>query len=203
MTDRPILCAASVVRNILSGRQAQDRRPLSHPLAKAKVGDRLYVRESWQALSFGDYLPTAHQPCDLRYAATDALADVSKEVRGYPWRPSIHMPRWASRLTLVVTDVRHQRVRDISEEDARAEGCVLTAHDYKDDDILQGERPFYEALNTPLRVFERLWDSLYGHNPGVSWGDNPEVIALTFSAHRCNIDHFSDASKMVQGAAEE
>lgn len=86
------------------------------------VGDRLWVRENWQGLTFGDCLPTKSQPCDLRYAATDACADLAADVRGYPWRPSIHMPRWASRITITVTDVRVQRLQDISEADAVAEG---------------------------------------------------------------------------------
>ncbi|OUS34235.1 hypothetical protein A9Q94_17000 [Rhodobacterales bacterium 56_14_T64] len=74
-------------------------------------GDRLWVKENWQALTYGDYQPTKSQPCDIRYAATDREADLAPDIRGYPWRPSIHMNRWASRLTLDVTDVRVQRCR--------------------------------------------------------------------------------------------
>jgi len=90
-----------------------------------KPGDLLYVRETWQALSFGDYKPTKHHISDVRYGATDPLADLDKDARGSPWRPSIHMPRWASRITLEVTDIRVQRLQDISEEDARAEGFPM------------------------------------------------------------------------------
>jgi len=80
------------------------------------VGDRLYVRETWQALSFGDYLPTNDKVSDVRYAASDCLADADKDVRGYPWRPSIHMPRWASRITLEVTAVRVERYEELVAE---------------------------------------------------------------------------------------
>jgi len=210
VTDRPILCAASVVQNIISGRQTQDRRPLSHPLAKVKVGDLLYVRESWQALSFGDYLPTKSHICDLRYAATDALADASKDVRGYPWRPSIHMPRWAIRLTLVVTEVRRQRVRDINDDDAIAEGVVHSRKLFDSDegDVLIDwySVPASEDPGSGMGAtdaFSALWDSLYGHKPGLPWADNQEVCVFSFTAHRCNIDHFSDASKMGQEDAAE
>lgn len=80
------------------------------------------------------------------------------------WRPSIHMPRWASRITLEVTDVRVQRLQDISEEDAIAEGVVcprLGTYGMK-----------------PETVFRDLWDSIA--KPGAKWDDNPWVWAVTF-----------------------
>lgn len=87
--------------------------------------------------------------------------------------PSIHMPRWASRLTLTVTDVRVQRLQEISEEDAQAEGVP----------------PFVwvgRHLDAPHRYnFQLLWDELHG--PG-SWDADPHVVALTFAVERRNID---------------
>lgn len=94
--------------------------PLKCPYGKP--GDRLWVRETWQQVSrFGDgQLRTITEPDScaggLLYAATNKKEEPPK------WRPSIFMPRWASRITLEVTDVRVEGVQDISEEDAIAEG---------------------------------------------------------------------------------
>ena len=134
-------------------------------------GDRLYVRENFQMLSFGDYAPTKHWPADVRYAATDTLADSDKDVRGYPWRPCIHMPRFASRLWLEVTDVQVQRVAGISHADAKAEGVDWQA-DY--------------GLS-PREHFAALWNSLHG-KPGERWEDSPWIVAVTFTVHHGNID---------------
>lgn len=150
-------------------------------------GDRLWVREKWQGLSFGDYAPTKFQPCDLRYAATDSLADTDRDVRGYPWRPSIHMPRWASHLTLIVTDVRIQRLQEISAADARAEGV---RHNNAVDP--RAPKPLWDVPGTgfggrhPQEAFAALWDSLNAQR--APWDSNPWVCAVSFEAHKINID---------------
>lgn len=144
------------------------------------VGDRLWVRENWQALSFGDYLPTKDRVCDLRFAATDPLADMDKEARGYPWRPSIHMPRWASRLTLVVTAVHVQRLQDITEADAIAEGVERDTDGWRD--YLMPET---QCCATARGSYAALWDSING--PG-AWDANPWVSVTSFTVHQTNID---------------
>ncbi|QRZ12669.1 hypothetical protein JWJ88_08605 [Paracoccus methylovorus] len=154
-----------------------------------RVGDRLWVREKWQGLSFGDYQPTKSRTCDLRYAAADTLADADKSVRGYPWRPSIHMPRWASRLTLHVTDVCVQRLQDISEEDARAEG-VETRQIRPVYDIGQPAETWWFGTEngraTGKSAFRDLWDSLNAER--APWASNPWVCAVSFEAREINID---------------
>lgn len=96
----------------------ENGRPYRWPNTKA-VGDRLYLREHWRAWSQYDRMSPREIPAcvDVQYVADDPLS---------PWdsrfRQAMHMPRWASRLTLIVTDVRVQQLLDISEEDARAEG---------------------------------------------------------------------------------
>lgn len=82
-------------------------------------------------------------------------------VRPDRWRPSIHMPRWASRITLEVVGVRVERLQDISEEDAKAEGCALSA-DWKAFGVV---------------AFQQLWESING--PG-SWDANPWVWVVEF-----------------------
>ena len=89
------------------------------------------------------------------------------------------MPRWASRLTLIVTDVRVQRLQAISEGDARDEGAE---YGYG-----QG------AQISQRRMFELLWNTLH-IKPGATWADNPWVYALTFKVTRQNIDDLGRAT---------
>ena len=156
------------------------------------IGDRLYVREAWAtALCFdllpprqiaasaekAGYCPVAPQypPSDLWYQA-DSLYRQWGSVYGIKgkWRPSIHMPRWASRLTLEVTGVRVERLRDISEADARAEGIV-------DGGCLTCGEP--EPCNcwnpepSAVDSFVWLWQSIHGPD---SWHANPWVWVVEF-----------------------
>lgn len=92
---------------------------------------------------------------------------------GGQWKPSIHMPRWASRLTLQVTEVRVQRLQDISEEDAKAEGVDAV----EDGELLpdgSGSMEWSYWLG-----FRRLWDSINAKR-GHSWESNPYVWAISF-----------------------
>lgn len=214
MADRPILFSSPMVRAILEGRKTQTRRVLRVPapfepsdeisvqVATGSIEpqfrhrDRLWVRETWQGLSFGDYQPTKSRVCDLRYRATDPLANSEKEVRGYPWRPGIHMPRWASRLTLIVTDVRVQRLQDISEADAWEEGCVRGDPDHVGG-FFPAEEPDpsgigHRGWDNARDWFADLWDSLNAKR-GFGWEANPWVCAVTFTAHQCNIDQMEAA----------
>ena len=116
------------------------------------VGDRIWVRETWARYNIDQ---DSH---DMAYRATPP-ADWPEEGR---WRPSIHMPRWASRLTLEITGVRIERLNDISEDDARDEGaptecCVI------------GDKHFLG--------FRSLWKSIYGEE---SWKSNPWVWVIEF-----------------------
>lgn len=157
------------------------------------IGDRLWVRETWRAWSEYDGMPPRAIPAAaaIQYPADNPLS---------PWdskaRPSIHMPRWANRLTLVVTDVRVQRVQDISEADAIEEGLAslskdgkLWKHGIPDADGLPGTDdhgwPWTEWQRDPVLAFSRIWDAIHG--PG-AWDENPWVAAITFETVRANID---------------
>lgn len=142
-------------------------------------GDLLWVRERWS-----DELLA---PGEVYYYATaleDGLrADEVAEIR---WRPSIHMPRWASRITLEVTDVRVQRLQEITDEDALAEGVTkVREHCY----VIRGID--YDEIghchSCPIARFAKLWDSLNAKR-GFGWDQNPWVIALTFSVHHQDVD---------------
>lgn len=187
--ERPILFSGAMVRAILAGTKTQTRRvmrdppPSLDPIIKDGVvidwegyrvrcpygvsGDRLWVRETWQksGLGWGNDLPVGK----LHYRATD-----SGEWKMYwgKWRPSIHMPRWASRITLVITGVRAERVQEISGRDALAEGVgepVRTG-------LVYGHAT--DAWNQ--RAFAALWDSINGAMPGRAWDDNPWVWVVEF-----------------------
>jgi hypothetical protein len=105
----------------------------------------------------------------------DRMAGLGKGV------PSIHMPRWASRLTLLVTDVRVQRVAEISEADARAEGLEWVAPTYG----VSGLAASWSG--DPRESFRALWNSLHT-KPGERWEDNPWVCAVSFTVRHGNID---------------
>jgi hypothetical protein len=138
----PILFNAAMVLAVLRGEKTQTRRPPSHPLAPL-AGDTLWVRETWMASGPGC---TCRDPeCEvsavaIRYEADGAttLCEPDEGATGIrkewvaevgerwtwdtTWRPSIHMPRWASRLNLRVVNVVTQPLEDINEADALAEG---------------------------------------------------------------------------------
>lgn len=99
----------------------------------------------------------------------------------YKWKPSIHMPRWASRITLEVTDVRVERVQDISEQDALAEGVDMeTEHGSLciniEDASYSSNLVYGSAIKT---VFRKLWDSI-NLKRGYGWDINPWVWVVEF-----------------------
>lgn len=147
-----------------------------HPI---KPNDRLYVREHWKTVeSYQDIAPrnmSGDEP--ILY-----LADGFEETWGWRidgqygrHRQAMHMPRWASRLTLNVTDVRVQRLQDISEADARAEGVGS----------IESHMPGTTST-TAIHGFRELWDSLNATR--APWDSNPWVVAYTFDVRRGNVD---------------
>jgi hypothetical protein len=103
-----------------------------------------------------------------RYGAWERDDSPDHVTRIERWRPSIHMPRWASRITLEVTDVRVERLQDITEEDAKAEGAEARAHGVDD----------AAAFGLRHRVgFADLWESINGAG---SWDANPWVWRIAF-----------------------
>jgi hypothetical protein len=182
MKERPILFSGPMVRAILDGSKTQTRRifkgttehkgPYNPAYMEAHQqangwgsicpygtpGDRLWVRETWQH-NIGNGPPIIyradHGAAQSVYEADLATGAWKVAVSG--WRPSIFMPRAASRILLEITDVRVQRLQEISEEDARAEGC--------------------EPFACPRDRFQGLWDTIHGSG---AWHANPWVWAITF-----------------------
>lgn len=148
------------------------------------VGDRLWAREAHarvpsSAYRFSEGVQQAIDPGD-RDMAIVYRADWERSAP--PWRPSIHMPRWGSRITLIVTDVRVQRLQEISEADAIAEG-VRQAEQDGPWNAVPGYAPL--AGLSPIGGFYCLWNHVNG--PG-SWEANPWIAAYTFEPIMKNID---------------
>jgi hypothetical protein len=147
---------------------------------KVKVGDRLWVREGWKPHSI-----YAHQqPSKMPRAKVFYLADKKYEPSNVAGIPSIHMPRWASRLTLIVTSTKTEPLQSISEDDVLAEG-VEPGMDF-------GERMFVNPVpghaneqGPAAWAFGELWKYLHGPE---SWKANPSVVALGLRVINANID---------------
>jgi hypothetical protein len=205
MKELPILFKGPMVRAIIEGRKTQTRRVvkpqpiLLHggsvvewrlkkdaierfavdmasavmvPFSRYKVGMRLWVRETWaEEYNMGRWTGV------YLYRECDEAIDIEHRT---DWRPSIHMPRWASRLSLEVTEVRCERLQDISEEDAIAEGV---GHGFQ----MNGGWPDYEHIksgvcelsqDTAQMSFATLWDSI--NRKKYPWDANPWVWVITF-----------------------
>ncbi|PSJ60799.1 hypothetical protein [Pseudaminobacter soli (ex Li et al. 2025)] len=214
MTDRPILFSSPMVRALLDGRKTQTRRvigtfhdfdPLQdlirffdandkfignndgppaeecrkyeEPSVRFAVGDRLWVREVFSYESL-DVDRNGFMPPWYWADGNPSSGDFTKP------KPSIHMPRWASRLTLTVTDVRVQRLQEISEADARAEGCPVS-WDGKPYDPPHPEVDSWQGYGRAS--FCLLWNKLNAPR-GFGWYANPWVVAVSFTVEHRNID---------------
>jgi len=137
-----------------------------------QIGDNLWVRERFAF--------TNKERTEVGYIAESTARDYEIKDAGYKLRPSIHMPRVHSRLTLTVIEVRVQRLQDISEEDAQAEGMG-------DPYLGDGDPPWEEQATWIRRrqQFRNLWNSLHGPS---AWQENPWIVALTFTVRKGNID---------------
>jgi len=167
-------CADSVVRAILAGRQTQDRRPIPLGRVVARAGDIFYVREchkSWCPEDVGRWAVRYRVDNVVLHPDVDwdegyqmlSPYDCGLDVEPARWSPSIHMSRWAARLWLLAASVRIERVQNLSEADARAEGA-----------------PDEHATNgTARQWFAALWDSFYGRGE-FAWGCNPLVRVIDF-----------------------
>ncbi|HCB1225691.1 TPA: hypothetical protein MYN71_002911 [Klebsiella variicola subsp. variicola] len=144
-----------------------------HPCPFGSVGDRIWVRETFQGPLFDFDLmdsyckdSTPFEKSEFCVYKADGVPapefyDADDELHCC-WRPSIHMPRWASRILLEITGVRVERLKSISDRDALREGCSTA--DMKSGDCVAD-------------VFARLWASIYGSD---SWNANPWVWVIEF-----------------------
>ncbi|HID2075388.1 TPA: morphogenetic protein [Klebsiella oxytoca] len=163
------------------------------------VGDRIWVRETFQGPLFDYDLmdsyckdPTPFEKPEFCVYKADGVPapefyDADDELHCC-WRPSIHMPRWASRIMLEITDVRVERLNSINEHDAIAEGLAEISKDWRtykygvpDRDGYPGTDdcgwPWHEWECYPISAYSKLWESIYGAD---SWQANPWVWVIEF-----------------------
>ncbi len=193
--ERPILFNTEMVEAILEGRKTQTRRPMKPqpphhefqriPTQRLNIetsghqfvhcpygqpGDRLWVRETWCWPFSNEYIIPSEIPeykrSEIRYKA-DGIEYTS-------WRPSIHMPRWASRITLKITNIRVERVQEISETEVRKEGIAL------DNEPCDHPRRSCEDVGCAGKrsIFVDTWNKIYGKT--FPWSSNPWVWVVEF-----------------------
>jgi len=203
MKERPIIFSAPMVRAIQDGSKTQTRRiiktdtiPGIGPIFKGyddskdwinycpygKPGDRLWVRETWGVCTKGaDIMAGTHWENPLYRADADNYGLLCHDVDGAVyqddilWKPSIHMPRVASRITLEITGIRLERLKDISEEDVIAEGCIKFK--FEDDYAYTFYKNDKTGHATHTGACRKLWESINGKG---SWDLNPFVWVVKF-----------------------
>lgn len=228
MADRGILFSAAMVRALLDGRKTQTRRlasfvkdqpdgfyhcrgngggmvgmdfvqvrELGVDYAPYAPGDRLWVREAWRTQKAVDELkPSQMTGLGRVWYEADTRDNCDQHGR---LRPGMFMPRWASRLWLTVTDVRIQRLQDISEADAIAEGivsrtvitgvnCNGRTHSEETATLyFNGTEPYdFIGHEYASDAYADLWDRL-NMKAGTRWQDNPWVFTTTFTVHHGNL----------------
>jgi len=207
---KPILFSGPMVRALIEGRKTQTRRIAKRqdiffcncqPFVPVGIngqkgfelpyapGNFLYVRETFATDHLGNY----------RYAATDDIHELRKK------KPGIHLPRAASRLTLEVTGVKVERLQDITDDDAKAEGATgkpcpdiwrrgAIGWSMNWPDVEPEEGWGYVCLNSPRLAFGSLWNDINGED---AWNANPWVVAVTFAVHHQNVDAYLAQQKQV------
>ncbi|MEQ9832144.1 hypothetical protein [Pectobacterium versatile] len=153
--------------------------PMTYRCPFGQSGDRLWVRETFNGFwldddviqEIKDGISKASEFCDYRVDYPDS----SQPMGG--WTPSIHMPRWASRITLEITGVRVERLNDISEEDCWAEGIDAVDGRFDNAEIIDMARKTGCCIDDAKPMFALLWQSIYGEE---SWQANPWCWTITF-----------------------
>jgi hypothetical protein len=213
MTDKPIIFSAPMVRALLDGRKTQTRRLLKeqrHVATPALIGgrwqwhghsgavlgdvrvpyapgDRLYVREAWRVRVSHDGVKGAELPDTAQrpiwFEADRDGQEFCKRTDFGRLRQGRFMPRWASRITLTVTEVRVQRLQEIKFQDVLAEGIEAT--DIHARRKLRCVEDGIDCGSVCRDSFRELWNSLHGPD---AWDANPWVVAVSFTVEQRNIE---------------
>lgn len=206
----PMIFNTEMVKALLDGRKTVTRRPvkvdyergMKGPVVRGRngevsvlgfaptaglcpfgnVGDLIYVRETFRLFNRSDECGCSDY-CNCPPSGTPIYLATCGDDSESKWKPSIHMPRTASRLTLKVTNVRIERVQDISEEEAIKEG--INKHH---------QLPAFKSPigyhTSPAYAYEELWNSIYGN-----WDENPYVWAIEFEVIHQNADEYLESTK--------
>ena len=201
----PILFSAHMIRALLDGRKTQTRRIVKYqpdevlrewrycPYGYAK--DLLWVREAFCKVDDSKYADDGTIWYD--YRATPRYAEshpagwenAPEAPEALKWKPSIHMPRVASRLTLEITNMRVEQLQDISEYDAVEEGinyrCSNCGYTHRDARIHLDHKRCGVPMPQAYLMYKGIWESINGAG---SWDANPLVWVIGFDVHQQNID---------------
>jgi hypothetical protein len=194
ITEKPIIFNSEMVKAILAGRKSMTRRVVMPQPSKERkfVGystDLGYPESTnyfWAGFGIGDKSP-AYFKCPYKVGMKLWVretfcknpsnriiykADVIKYESIYKWKPSIFMPRWASRINLEITDIRIEQIHDISEDDAWDEGI---------DEAKVEKLPYINkyGVNCAIAVFSDLWESI-NEKKGYGWAENPWCFCYKF-----------------------
>lgn len=191
MKERPILFSTPMVQAILEGRKTMTRRVVKFPkdftgesvydnspyglkysnskdtiermaCPYGEPGDHLWVRETFNDGCIGEYI----------YAANRNVEELTRyKLAGYKWKPSIFMPRKASRITLLIKSIRVERLQDVTDSDCLNEGVIPKA-----DNKIQSNTEHFIRLNAIID-FKNVWESINGKG---SWESNPWVWVIEF-----------------------
>lgn len=224
MTDRPILMSAPMIRALLEGRKSQTRRlawrqnwapgiecehgydacpecdkPKPTIWQKVRPGDRLWVRETWCTERVYDKLPPRDLPSGASInwrAGSGNLWPLTSNLWGRT-RQSIHMPRWASRITLEVTATKLGRFHEISESDAEASGFEPgRLDDGMEERPIPGTDLTISSPGTFCSAAGMAQVFYHDMRPDPLWDaySSPECVAMSFTVHQCNIDSMEAAA---------
>ncbi|TOP71767.1 hypothetical protein CGH11_12995 [Vibrio parahaemolyticus] len=217
MKQMPMIFNTEMVNAILDGRKTVTRRPVKYyrpvqwklsiingkvveslrggePLPTGIqlpcfVGDLIYVRETWREFKHSDECGCSDY-CSCPATGT-ILYFASHDDGESKWKPSIHMPKAASRITLKVTDVRIERVQEITEEQAVLEGMPTDEECQRK--AVESGLSWYQK---PVTWFKNLWDGLYSN-----WSDNPYVWVIEFEVVNKNVSEVAEGLKQQESAA--
>lgn len=214
VTDIPIIYSASMVRALLEEAKCpgtgktmtrrlafterrkrspslgeSERCVVASPWQKAKAGDRLWVRENLTRSIERHWMCAADGAIILLQRTDPRCAKMATWAHHYDHKaaPSIHMPRWASRLSLFVAATKTEPLQAISEDDAIAEGVkrIPARSDGFGNDWVYLTDATVTPRRTAREAFSDLWRSLHGNE---SWDQNPLVTAISFRVIKANID---------------
>lgn len=178
MREIPIIFSGAMVRALLDGRKTMTRRlanypsGLPNPWQRVKRGDLLWVRENIKLVSQGPgklvgFIYAADEKPEVKFFSPE-----KHKLKSIGITPCIHMPRWASRITLQVTATHIERVQSISERAAKAEGFQKRPEISADPEVHR---------DAARDWFSDLWESLHGVE---SWQANPAVVAISFTVFK-------------------
>jgi hypothetical protein len=175
--QHPLLLRGPLVREFLAGRKTITRRTDLKKWRRAKPGDLIWFRETWapHPVDGGDPPQFVIYRADMKmgdcgHFPPKVTSDPGWQIKR--WRPSLFMPKWAARCWAEIEEIREEPLQQITVEDAYREG-VADCDEFGHDDC------FYGGSGHRCS-FSRLWDTINGKKPGMSWAENPTVARIQF-----------------------